>query len=101
LLPAKTTDHPPYRKDITMNQQQELELMEAEASFHESLSEASRVIQTLNVDSFNVSFTSQDELYHKARVAYYDLLKATIKMMECSVELFEVLCNANNVPFKD
>lgn len=82
-----------------MAQAREIELMEAEASFHESLSEASRVMEKLNVDSPNISFSTNTDLDEKSRIAYYDLLQATHNMVSISMELFRVLCREYGVSY--
>jgi hypothetical protein len=82
----------------TMSQ---LQQMEHEALFYESLTDVARIAEKLNTTSLNLSFTSNDPKYVKHRKAYENLLAAHVQQVNVLYEYYLALCEmtekGNNV----
>jgi len=76
-------------------------LLEAEASFYEGLSRINKHNQILTDGSINVSFSDSEPLAYEIRAQFYDFLSSHIKSLQSLQSVYETLCEAHGVKYKN
>ena len=74
-------------------------LLEAEASFYESLSKINHHSQMLTDGSINISFDDSTPYALELRKTFYDFLIAHIESLNSFKKVYETLCQAHGVSY--
>jgi len=82
--------------------------MSISLTYFESLNEINKHLSSLSdtLCSFPIFENKQlnshlETLNNNVRIAYYNLSKEILKSYQCSIELFETICDSKNLIYKD